>query len=104
MDWLDRPIRPGDRFVPLTPCRVISKTNVWILKPDGTRGGRWVRAFRLAGQETPPEPAGAGWQPYEWIGRTDGSDYRLRIGVGSTGQLTGIVEGVKVECGKNTSG
>lgn len=43
----------------------------------------------------PPE---TDWQPYEWIvWGTDGSDYRLRIGVGREGPLTGIIEGVQGE-------
>ena len=34
VDWLDRPIRAGDRFIRATPCRVSSKANTWLLEPD----------------------------------------------------------------------
>ena len=58
-------------------------------------GGRWARISRHEGKEMPPE---TDWQPYEWIvWGTDGSDYRLRIGVGHEGPLTGIIEGVQGE-------
>jgi hypothetical protein len=43
MDWSDRPIRDGDPFIALGPCRVSSSTNVWLFKPEGTDSGRWAR-------------------------------------------------------------
>jgi len=98
MDWLDRPIRAGDRFLPLTPCRVSSWGNTWFLEPNEGEGGRWARVSRSYAQEEPIEVAEPGWQPYEWIvWGTDSSDYRLRIGVGRQGQLTGIIEDVQGE-------
>jgi|GEM_PF-5749362 len=42
----------------------------------------------------PPDLSGANWKRYEWID-WGGPDYRLRIGVGREGQLTGIIDGVE---------
>ncbi len=64
--------------------------------------GAWVRVSRHEGQDMPKEPAEADWQLYGWIvWGTDGSDYRLRIGVGSEGQLTGVIEDVEGEWASN---
>ena len=51
-----------------------------------------VRGTKAPAPEDLPESA---WSRYEWIvWGTDGSDHRLRIGVGQEGQLTGIIEDV----------
>jgi len=53
---------------------------------------------RREGLGTASDVPDADWQPYEWaIWGIDGSDYRLRIGVGREGQLTGLIEDVAGE-------
>ena len=81
MSWLDRPIRAGDPFVPVTSCRVSSRANAWLFEPHGTGGGRWARIPSPAGWDAPPEVPEGAWKPYEWIvWWEDGSDYRLGWG------------------------
>ena len=74
--WLDYPIIPGDRFIPLTRCLVLSTHNTWIFEPEGGEVGRWQRA--------PIGDAEGGWRPYgALIFSTDGDEYRISIfGVG----------------------
>ncbi len=45
--WEDH--EAGDHFVPLGPCQVSSKENVWLFEPNGWGGGWWVRVPRSPG-------------------------------------------------------
>ncbi len=95
VDWSDRPIQAGDRFVPLGPCQVSSRENLWLFEPNGWGGGRWVRVPRSQASLEIPDAA---WNSYEWIvWSEDGPDYRLRIGVDREGQPTGIIDDVEGE-------
>jgi hypothetical protein len=100
MDWRDRPIRHGDRFIPLGPCRVSSSANVWAFEPEGPSGGRWERvALTLIAKDAPIDVPAAGWSRYERIvWNVDGSTYRLRVGADEPRvHLTGAVEDVEGE-------
>ena len=83
MDWRDRPIRSGERFIPVGTCLVWSTSNVWVFEPSSYAGGRWARVpLRFAKKGALPEVPEYGWSLYEWIvWDIDGSVYRLRIGV-----------------------
>ena len=97
MDWLDRPITSGDRFVPLGLCRVVSRGNAWLFLPRGADGGTWTRLpldqTTALGVATPRQVP---WYEYDWIAWEEArGDYRLRIVLGGgRGLLTGLVEKV----------
>jgi hypothetical protein len=94
MSWLDRPIRAGDRFIPVTR-RISSKTKTGILDPNGDGGGRGGPGLPAPeGQELPQSPLMRlpGSPRSGSSGAPDSSDYRLRIGVGRVGELTGLIE------------
>ena len=52
VDWLDLPIVSGDPFVPVHPCRALSKSNAWLFQPHSVGGGIWCR---VPGHWTTPE-------------------------------------------------
>jgi len=93
-DWLDRPIRHGDPFVVLTPCRVVSGSRAWLLRPEEGTGGHWASvADGLTDASGLVAPRPVPWYPYDRIAWEVGDGYRLRIRIGSSpGVLTGPVE------------
>ena len=69
VDWLDLPIVVcGDPFVPVRPCRVLSKSNAWLFEPHSVGGGIWCR---VPGHWTTPEGLAVSypvaWHEYAWI-------------------------------------
>jgi hypothetical protein len=97
VNWLDRPIRPGDPFEPIGPCRVRSANHAWLLQPrSGAAGrGRWAR---IALDQLTPEGVVGPAPSFEYdaiVWENEGSDYRLRIRLGDApGVLTDRVLGV----------
>jgi hypothetical protein len=104
VDWLDLPIVSGDPFVPVHPCRVLSKGNAWLFQPHSVGGGIWCR---VPGLWTTPEGLAASypvmWHEYAWIvWEEDGPNYRLRIGLNAApGIPTGLIETIDGEWSTN---
>jgi hypothetical protein len=93
LDWLDRPIRHGDPFVVLSPCRVVSGHRAWLLRP--AEGGRGIWAS-VAAELTDPAglvaPRSVPWYPFDTVVWEVGHAYQLRIRLGDApGVLTGAV-------------
>ena len=82
VDWLDRPIKAGDPFVPLGPCRVETQGSVWLIDPDPMGGGRYVAIPESSAPSGFDWALGRGeWSEYDWIRwGTNGSEYRLEFG------------------------
>ncbi len=100
VDWLDLPIVSGDPFVPVRPCRALSRSNAWLFQPHSVGGGIWCR---VPGHWTTVEglavPYPVVWHEYTWIvWEEDGPNYRLRIGMGAApGTPTGLIETIDGE-------
>ena len=94
VNWLDRPIRHGDPFVPLAACRIVPGKQAWLLRPTSAGRGIWTRVptgvTNAAGLTLPRRVP---WYEFERIEWEVGDGYRLRIRLGdSPGILTGPVE------------
>jgi hypothetical protein len=94
VDWLDRPIRHGDPFVPLVPCRVVTGGDAWIFRPTSSGHGTWTRVPAVltnAGGMIAPRPVP--WYEFDRVEWEIGDGYHLRIRIGDApGVLTGPIQ------------
>jgi hypothetical protein len=96
VDWLDRPIRHGDPFVPVSPCRVVTGVEAWILRPASSGRGAWTRVpVHLTDEGGLAVPRPVPWYEFDDVHWELRDGYRLRIRIGDApGIVTGQVQTV----------
>jgi hypothetical protein len=96
VDWLDRPIRHGDPFVPVSLCRVVTGVDAWIFRPTSPGVGVWTRVpVHLTNERGLAIPRPLPWYAFDHIQWEVRDGYHLRIRIADApGIVTGQVKTV----------